>query len=506
MDRRSSQCHPWIRASAKPPFSTYTSGLRATAKQPAAIVKESRQIVKIARAFTEEVIRPNAAELDRYIAEKPDHLPWSFVEKANDWGFYTLFIPKLFGGRGFNLSCVNLFLEELASGCLAMANLVGVHYLGYSMLTASWNMRLINFISRQVAAGEKSKKPCLLSCAITEPDAGTDSQNIELMNHGNLRCLAEKVPGGYRLNGTKIFISCGHLSTWQVVHAYTDCQKASENTVMLLVHNDSQGFSLGKMEHKMGQKGCPASELIFKECFVPDEYVCIDSDQIIPLKRSAEKTNEQIFAYIWGASRAAVGAFGVGAARGAYEAAVSFANSTLLDGQRLVNYEWCQGVLADMYTNVAVARATCYEAGQANAMHGLWKTLNIKPLYYAARYMPAEWLSSILNRVFQLRITTTIMRKLNFDGQKDDEIDIVDGWGSIAKVTGTNAGMENCRIALNLMGQAGLRHDKGAEKIFRDARLLQIYEGTNEINRINVFKRMIQQSCPDTAPFSCNTP
>ncbi len=127
MDRKPSQSHHTTRASFKPPFNAYTSGLRATAKQPAAIVKESRRIVKIARAFTEDVIRPNAAELDRRLAETPDHLPWSFVEKANEWGFYTLFVPKLFGGKGYNLSCVNLFLEELASGCLAMANLVGVH-------------------------------------------------------------------------------------------------------------------------------------------------------------------------------------------------------------------------------------------------------------------------------------------------------------------------------------------------------------------------------------------
>ncbi len=485
-----------------PAFDDITSGLRATAKQPAAIVKEARQVVSMARDFTNEVIRPNAAGLDRRMSEQPDYLPWSFVEKANAWGFYSLFIPKLFGGRGYNLSCINLFLEELASGCLAMANLVGVHYLGYSMLTASWNVRLICNISREIVAGEKSGKPCLLSCAMTEPDAGTDSQNIEMMNHGNLRTIAEKVPGGYRLNGTKIFISCGHLSTWQVVHAYTDPDRASENTVMLLVKKDAQGFSLGKKENKMGQKSCPASELIFRDCFVPDELVCIDNDQIRQLKRSVEKTNEQIFAYIWGASRAAVGSFGVGAARGAYETALHFANKARLNGVPLINHEWCQAMLADMYANVAVARAACYEATQANAQHGLWKTLNIKPLYYAARYMPARLVLPLLTRLFRFNITTTIMRKINFDGQTDAEIDRVDGWGSMVKVAGTNAGMKNCNMALDLMGQAGVRHDQGMEKIFRDARLLQIYEGTNEVNRINLFKRLIQRSCPDSVTFT----
>ncbi len=502
MHRKSQKSDCLSSAAFGPAFDDFTSGLRATAKQPAAIVKESRQVVEMARAFTEQVIRPNAGRLDIRMTEDPDYLPWWFVEKANERGFYTLFVPKLFGGRGYNLSCANLFLEELASGCLAMANLVGVHYLGYAMLTASWNMRLLNDVSRQIAAGEKSGKPCLLSCAMTEPDAGTDSQNIEMMNYGNLRCIAEKVPGGYRLNGTKIFISCGHLSTWQVVHAYTDPTRASENTVMLLVHKDSQGFSLGKKERKMGQKACPASELVFKDCFVPDDRVCIDNDQIKRLKRSAEKTNEQVFAYIWGASRAAVGAFGIGAARGAYETALCFAGRTRVNDKLLINHEWCQAMLADMYANVAVARAACYEATQANAQHGLWKTLNLKLLYYAARYTPQGLAASLLSRIFQSNITTAVMRKINFDRQSDDEIDRVDGWGSMVKVAGTNAGMKNCRLALDLMGQAGVRHDQGAEKIFRDARLLQIYEGTNEINRINVFKRLIRRSCTEAVTFS----
>ncbi|MBI5895968.1 MAG: acyl-CoA/acyl-ACP dehydrogenase [Desulfobacterales bacterium] len=485
-----------------PAFEDFTPALRAIADQPAAIVKEARQIVALARAFNREVIQPSAAALDRQMAEDPDYLPWSFVQTANEWGFYTLFVPKLFGGRGYNLSCVNLFLEELASGCLAMANLVGVHYLGYTMLTASWNMRLLSKISRQIVTSEKQGEPCLLSLAMTEPDAGTDSQNIELMNHGNLRCLAEKVPGGYRLNGTKIFISCGHLSTWQVVHAYTDADKASENTVMLLVHKDSPGFCLGKKEHKMGQKGCPASELIFKDCFVPDDLVCIDNAQIQALKRDAAQTNAQIFAYIWGASRAAVGAFGIGAARGAYEAALRFANETALNGAPLINQQWCQGLLAQMYANVAVCRSACHEATQANAMHGLWKTLNRKPLYYAARLLPAAWAGALLEKICRMRIVTTVSRILNFDLQAEAEIDQVDGWGSMVKVAGTNAGMRNCQLALELMGQAGLRHDRGAEKIFRDARLLQIYEGTNEVNRVNVFKRLIQRSCPQAVSFS----
>ena len=72
-------------------------------------------------------------------------------------------------------------------------------------------------------------------------------------------------------------------------------------------------------------------------------------------------------------------------------------------------------------------------------------------------------------------------------------------------MAGTDAGMENCRLALELMGQTGVRQDAGLEKIIRDTRLLQIYEGTNEVNRLNVFKRLIRKSCPQAELFSTLT-
>ncbi|MFH2131878.1 MAG: acyl-CoA dehydrogenase family protein [bacterium] len=484
-----------------PDFDDITASFRAMAKQPAGLVKEAREVLEIARAFTDEVVRPSVAALEAAVSDDPDYLPWDFVKQANEWELYTMFIPRMFGGRGYSFSCVNFLIEEIGSVCLAMANLVGVHYLGVGLLMSSWNLRLSNRIAREVVSKQKKGEPCLISLAMTEPDAGTDSQNIELMNTGNLGCIAQKVPGGYTLTGNKIFISNGHLSAWHVVHAYTDAWHASENTVMLLVKADAAGFSLGKKENKMGQKGCPASELIFKDCFVPDDQVCIDNEQLEKLKRSPEKTNEQIFAYIWGASRISVGAFGVAAARGAYESALKFCSETSLQESRLINQEWCQTILARMYCNVSVARAACFEATQANALHGLWKLMNLKPIYYAARFTPG-WLFKGLSWLLNRSLTTALIRKICLDHQTDSEIDRVDGWGSIAKVTGTDAGMENCRLALELMGQAGVRQDNGLEKIVRDTRLLQIYEGTNEINRLNVFKRMIQRSCPDAELFS----
>jgi len=481
-----------------------TSSVRAVGNQPKWITNEIREVMAIARKFTDEVVRPYVLELDLELTKNPAYLPWEFIKKANEWGLYTLFVPKMFGGQGYNLSCCGVFFEELGSACLAMANLVGVHYLGYTMLTASWNVRMLNKISLDIVDGQKKGEPCLLTLAMTEPDAGTDSQNLEMMDTGNLRCHAKKVDGGYILNGTKIFISCGHLSQWHIVHAYTDLKRASDNTVMIAVRTGTKGFSFGKKEKKMGQQGCPASELIFSDCFVPDENVCLDNRDAIRLKRNIAGTNEQIFAYIWGASRMGVGSFGTAAARNAYEEALKFASENELDGQLLINHEWCQCMLAEMYRNVAVSRATYLEATQANAMHGLWKPMNRKSLYYITKFTPARLMEKLVGWVAEKPIATTIFRKLCLDGQTEEEIDRIDGWGSIAKITGTDAGNKNCQIALEIMGQAGLRHSNRAEKILRDAKLLQIYEGTNQVNRVNVFKRLIKRSSSQAEAFSQN--
>ncbi|MFP4040464.1 MAG: acyl-CoA dehydrogenase family protein [Desulfosudaceae bacterium] len=486
----------------EPRFDDIMCSLRATGRQPRGIIKEMKKVMAIARKFNEEVVRPDCAALDLKMHAEPDHLPWEFVKTANQWGFYSMFIPKIFGGKGYSLSCIGYFMEEIGSACASMANLIGVHYLGYVALASAWNMRLADQISREVVRGEQTGQPCLISFAMTEPDAGTDSQNVEFMDTGSLACHAEKVTDGYIINGTKIFISNGHLSTWHMLFAYTDLDKASENMVMLAVKTGAKGFSFGKKEKKMGQKGSLASELIFQNCFVSDEYVLLDKPQMAGFNRSPRRINEQILANIWATSRMGVSAFGTGAARGAFEEALRYARETRIEGAPLLNYEWCQAMLAEMYKNMAVARLSHFESGYANGMDGIGKAVNIKPLYYLMKFTPVKIFDLICRPYFKLSFATWFFRKIAFDWQKDEEIDRIDGWGSLAKFVGTDAGMKNSRMALELMGPVGVRHDQRAEKVARDAKLYQIYEGTNQINRINLFKRLIARTCPDVPVFS----
>ena len=485
----------------EPKFRDITCSLRSVNKLPGAVLKETEQLVATARRFNDEVVRPQALELDRMKHEDPDYLPWDLVEEANRWGFYSMFIPKLFGGHGMNMPGLSYVLEEIGSGCTAISNLIGVHYLGVATLCGSWNTRLMNKIMRETAEGEKTGKPCLISLAITEPGAGTDTEEVDLVARAKVTCHAEKVPGGYRLNGRKIFISNGHLSTWHMTIAYADLENPAETTVMLAVKTGMDGFAFGRQEHKMGQKGCPASELIFEDCFVPDELICFDAAQAARYSRSMTQITAQLLDYVLSASRAGVGAFGTGVARGAYEEALRFAQETEVGGKLLINHEWAQCLLAEMYKNVALARLSYIETNYANGMYGLFKLLHYKPLFYYMKYLPQSIIDKYLEPLMNLDVTTWFFRKLYFDWQKDEEYQRTSGWASMSKFSGTDAGVKNSQLALELMGGAGVRTDQMAEKHLRDSKLLQIYEGTNQLNRLNVFKCLIGRSAPQARLF-----
>ena len=486
----------------EPHFDDMICSLRAISRQPKKMFKETKEVVALARKFNLEVVRPYAAELDRKAEEDPNFLPIEFIDKANRWGLYTLWIPKIFGGKGYNLPSFSYFVEEIASACTAMANLIGVHYLGVATLISAWNTPIIRRVFSEVIKGEQDDDPCLISLALTEPGAGTDVEETALMDRGNITCHARKVAGGYVVNGSKVFISNGHLSTWHMLYSFADLERPSSSLVMLAVKTGSKGFRFGRKERKMGQRGCPASELIFDDCFVPDENVCIDPQQTVKLSRSATETTMQLIDYLFGASRAGVGAFGTGVARGALEAALEFAAETEVQGKLLINHEWAQSMLAQMYHNVFVSRYAYVEANYAHGMDGMFRLLQLKPLYYLTRYAPSVLLRLVVTPLMDSRLGTWFMRKIHCDSQTKEEIERTSGLGSLAKFTGTDAGLKNGQLALDLMGQAGLRQDRLAEKHLRDAKLMQIYEGTNQLNRINLFKCLVAKGFSQATVFT----
>lgn len=484
-----------------PKFENSFIGLEYAPKLPKGMVNETKELIAYARKFNDEVVRPSALPLDRKTHEDPDYLPYDLMKTVSDWGFYTMWVPKIFGGKGKNLPSLSPVMEEISSACVGIANVLGVTYLGLTSLMTSFNMRITNRILKDVIEGVKKGEPKLIAFAITEPAAGTDAEDMDLVDRGRVICRAKRVDGGYVVNGRKVFISMGHVSEWTVFYAYTDLKKPSQTMIGLVVRTGTKGFSMGRHEDKMGQRVCPASEIIFEDCFIPDDQVLIDSDSMrkFTSKSPAEVMMRHID-FLASSSKAGVCAIGTGVARGALEDALKFASATEVKGKLLINHQWAQCILAEMYKNVTLGRLAYQEANYANSSRGTYDLLQMKPVYYYLKLMPPSYFK-MLEPMINKGITTWAMSKMYFDLKKQANVDCCSGMSSLAKVAGTDIGMKNCQLAMDLMGEVGLRQDRGMEKRLRDAKLLQIYEGSNQMNRLIMFKGLIAPSCPQARVF-----
>lgn len=475
-----------------PAFETMALGLHAGPAVPKSMIRETADVVRLARDFNEQVARPMALDLEKQTFADHDYLPWDLVDKCNAWGLYTAFIPKMFGGKGYNLSSLAYFNEEVGSICLGISNVISVHNLGVACLTVSGNTRVARTVLREVIDGEKSGNPCLISVSLTEPGAGTDLQDIDLMDKGSIGCRATRVDGGYVVNGTKVFTSSGHLSSWDILYTCTDPKHPAETMVVLAVRKGTKGFSLGTFEDKLGQRVCPASTLNFDDCFIPDDLVLMDARTLSGFtRRPAREIYARHFDFWLCMSRSAIAAWGTAAARGAYEAALEFANEVALEGKPMISLEWVQCRLTEMYANVRLGRLAYAESMNANPLYNL---LQSKPVYYAQRYLSPKLLDTVVGPLLDKPRVSRLVSRFLLDRDIDQSLCV--GLSSMAKFTAADLGMKNCQMALELMGSRGLRHEARVEKTLRDAKLLQIYEGTAQLNRLDTFKTLIAPASP----------
>jgi acyl-CoA dehydrogenase len=466
------------------------NSLDALHKLPRGLYRDVYKAVALARRFSEEVVKPYYKNVDIKVTEDNEYLPDDFIKEACRWGLYSLWIPKLFGGKGMHFLSLFLFIEEVSSVCAGLANVLSVHYLGMSVLFATCNVRVINKVLRESIREEKKGNACLISLAWTEPDAGTDQQEEQLIDRAKVQTRAVKQDGGYIVNGRKVFISAGHFSTWHILFCYEDLKKPGESLIIMAVKNGMKGFSFGHKEMKMGQKACVASELIFEDCFVPDEYVCVSKERLKPFKHNLKELNLQIINLFTPVSRTGVASIATGIARGAYETAMNYAMTKQIDGEYLINLQWVQTFLAEMYKNFLMARTVYMESAFANAMKSMISMLFWKEVFFMSNLLPRIFFTIFVSPFTGMKIVNHLYLKFMLYSNKKNS-QYVSGLGSLIKFGCSDISLLNSSLAMELMGGDGTRHDMGAEKYLRDAKLLQIYEGTNEVNRVNLFQTIV---------------
>ncbi|MDP3047815.1 MAG: acyl-CoA dehydrogenase family protein [Thermodesulfovibrionales bacterium] len=235
-----------------------------------------------------------------------------------------------------------------------------------------------------------------------------------------IQTTAKLVGNEYVLNGTKQWITNGGEAEIYTIIALTDKTKGPRGASAFIVEKGTLGFTFGKKEEKMGIRSSSTRELVFENCRIPKENI-ISKEGVGFIV--AMKTLDN--------SRGGVGAQGVGVAQGAFDEAVKFAKQRIQFGHPIISFQAVQHMLADMATEIEAARAL---------------------VYAVARFIDS--------------------------GAKD-----VTKESAMAKVFATDVGMRVTTNAVQVMGGAGYMREYPVEKMMRDAKILQIYEGTNQIQR-----------------------
>jgi len=239
---------------------------------------------------------------------------------------------------------------------------------------------------------------------------------------GAIRTTATRKGDGYVLNGTKQWITNGGEAETYSVIAMTDRSKGPRGASALIVEKGTPGFDFGKKEKKMGIRSSATRELVFQDCFVPKEnLIGKEGMGFIVTMRTFDRT------------RPGVGAQGVGLAQGALDEAVRYAREREQFEKKIISFQAVQHILADMATLVEAARALVYSV---------------------ARYIDQS--------------------------ENPKEISKVSG---MAKVFASDVAMKVATDAVQVFGGYGYMRDYPVEKMMRDAKILQIYEGTNQIQR-----------------------
>jgi alkylation response protein AidB-like acyl-CoA dehydrogenase len=431
------------------------------------------------REFSRSAIRPRALELDRIADGDPGHFPWELAAEGAKLGLLNLITPRPSGGDADQF-CLRaaLVAEEIAAGCGGMATLFGAHALGLTPLLLAgpgqWDG-----VMKEVAASKDDERPLIMACAITEPSAGTDVEHHKLVRSAKLVSRAVRVDGGYRISGVKHFISNGNVARWTTVVMPEDPKRPYETTLAFLVPDDAPGFAVTKVEHKMGQRASPAAELTFDDVFVPDDHV---------LGRPGD--GMAMVAGVLAGSRPVVGGIATGIARGAYERLLEWLQADPVAGG-LLHHQQVQLALAQMYEAIHVSRQAYVDAATEFDSISLGKLMaNVSTRLFGR--MPAAVRT---NAVAHRRLTGDQSRRLMIQLMQrsvgDRVLTQTLGMSSLAKARGGDTAVWVAGLALEIAGLdcGALRPE--LEKCLRDAKLCQIYEGTNQLNRLEVYEGLV---------------
>jgi alkylation response protein AidB-like acyl-CoA dehydrogenase len=379
------------------------------------MTEEQRQIRELARQFAEERLRPASAGWDRDGA-----LPRGIVAELGELGFLGMLIPEEWDGLGLDSTTYLLAMEQIAWGDASVAVAMGVHNsLPTQMILAHGTDAQKDRWLRPMARGEM-----LGSFALSEADAGSDA--------ASLTAQAERVDGGWLLNGAKAWITNGRFGDVVIAMARTDTphdRRGARGIGAFIIPTDADGYLVGKKEDKMGQRASETVAIAFQDLFVPDDQVLGDpSSGFVYALQGLDN------------GRLGIAALAIGVAQAALEHSLGYADERVQFGAPIREFQGMQFKLAEMATRIEAARALMLAAAAAK-----------------------------------------------------DAGESVTRLSSMSKLFASEAAMWVTTQAVQVFGGYGYMNDYPVEKLFRDAKVTEIYEGTSEIQRVIIARELYRE-------------
>jgi alkylation response protein AidB-like acyl-CoA dehydrogenase len=355
------------------------------------------------RSFVQAEVAPHAAAWD-----KRHEFPKAALRGLADLGCYGVAVPTEWEGAGLDYLALSVILEEIAAGDGATSTVVSVNNCPVCSILMAFGTedQKARFL-KPLARGDMLGAFCL-----TEPHVGSEA--------GGMRTTAVRDGDGYVLNGVKQFITSGRNGDVAIVMAVTDKAAGKKGISAFLVPIATPGYTVARLEDKMGQHASDTAQILFENCRVPVENLLGEEGMGLKIALSGLE-----------GGRIGIASQAVGMARAAFEAALAYAKERTSFGQPIFQHQAVQFKLADMATQIEAARQMIRHAAA---------------LKDAGRPCLKE--------------------------------------AAMAKLFASEMAERVCSDAIQVHGGYGYVSDFPVERIYRDVRVCQIYEGTSEVQKI----------------------
>lgn len=366
----------------------------------------------MAREFAEKEIKPYSQDIDI-----TGEIPESLFEQMVDLGFTGVGVPEEYGGSGGDLIDKLLIIYELAKIDGSVASTLSVHGVFSDLLLNFGNDNQKKRYLPEVTSGGK-----VGAFALTEPGAGSDASAVRMT------AKYDEENEEYILNGTKCFISGGSKAKYIVVIALTNPELKSKGLSAFIFDTDTEGFSVGKIENKMGIRGSDTAELVFNNCKVPKN--CLIGVEGRGFNYALSTLDN---------ARISIAAMACGLAAGSLEQAVVYSKQRKQFGKPISELQGIQWYIAEMATKTEAAKLLTLSAAKKAVLRER----------HSVEASMAKWASSVVAR-------------------------------------------EVTNLSLQIHGGYGYMKDFPIERMYRDAKITEIYEGTSEIQKLVISRSILK--------------